>query len=78
MKSLTEEKSLPCAREPSKLWKKKKKKKRPAQSQVSKALITEVRLGGVSDVNFLVGQTLREGSACQWAQQCDEGSLNCH
>lgn len=75
MKSLTEEKSLPCAREPSYG---KKKKKRPAQSQVSKALITEVRLGGVSDVNFLVGQTLREGSACQWAQQCDEGSLNCH
>ena len=77
MKSLTEEKSLPCAREP-RYGRKKKKKKRPAQSQVSQALITEVRLGGVSDVNFLVGQTLREGSACQWAQQCDEGFLNCH
>lgn len=73
MKSPAEEKSLPCAREP-----RYGGKKRPAQSQVSQALITEVRLGGVSDVNFLVGQTLREGSACQWAQQCDEGFLNCH
>ena len=40
-------------------------KKCPAQNQVSQALITKVRLGGVSDVNFLVEQNLIEGSTCQ-------------
>lgn len=64
VKSPTEGKSLPGAREPHSHIKRNKNKLTP--SQVSQVLRTKVKLGIVSTVDFLTEQGLREEEEFQW------------
>lgn len=72
IKSPTEEKSLPGAREPHVV------KKRTHMEPDVPGSKNKVKLGVGSVVDFHAGRDFTVGSECPWAQECDKDFLNGH